>query len=502
MEKCPVQHHGMSKARGCSHARLGSFSKLFKDLNHVPVDLYQAITLGGPGSPMDDANNDSGDSDTPAGYTFFAQFIDHDITLDTTTNLTGEAITDPEDIEELPNLRSAGLDLDCVYGFGPEASPYLYQGEDAPGRLLEGNSVNPNDVPRSENGTALIGDPRNDENIFLSQMQLLFIRFHNKVYDQLVTDPKIEPHDRFEKAQTIVRNHYQYLVVFDFLKRTCDEKIYDFVINKASSTRAKYPLFYNLDDDGKQLHKTQLPMPVEFSVAAYRFGHTTVRSKFAVNSNHPDVELFDERFTTEGFTRVPEDLVVDWRFLLKVSNCIDPLNTKAYDLKFASELINLPENVVGAGAGVAQRSLASRNLLRGNTLALASGQDIARELKRCGYPISTSFSALKLGDVINEEKLIIHKSQTFNKHFKPYLTHTPLFFYLMREAGTLGGGKRLGPVGSALILEVLVGGLKQCQSVVLNKSYKPNERITGKKSRKKDEPIFELADIIRFVETC
>jgi len=401
-------------------------------------------------------------------YTFFAQFVDHDITLDTTTELNGIPLSNSE-IANLPNLRTPTLDLDCVYGFGPEASPHLYAGGNAPGRLIEGNHLNPNDIPRSENGTALIGDPRNDENMFISQIQLLFIRFHNKVVDMLVSE--YPAGERFEKAQEIVRHHYQCIVVEDFLKRVCDQDIYDFALKKAK-THGKYPLVYAPDKHGN------LPMPVEFSGAAYRFGHTTVRNTYAANSNYTDIDLFDERFGTTGFRALPTEQVVDWRFMFEVEDCIDPLMTKGFNLLFPNDLIKLPSNVVGRNASDDERSLAFRNLLRGSTLALPSGQDVVKALKSAGYPISTSFSKLKLNEVIDDSTLV---------------DSTPLFFYLLREAETLGKQKRMGPAASAIMLEVFLGTLLACENSYLKeKSWKPEKCIAGKKG-------LELADIVRFV---
>lgn len=475
MSSCPVQHHGMSKAKGCSHARLGRFGKLFPDLNACAVNERQAELLGGKDSPMHDINDQSSDSNVPAGYTFFSQFIDHDVTLDTTTQLDGSPLSLNE-IKDLPNLRSPSLDLDCVYGFGPEASPHLYAGGTAPGRLLEGNSRNADDLPRSENGTALIGDPRNDENIFVSQLQLLFIRFHNKIYDMLVSE--YSGGERFEEAQKVTRYHYQYLVVNDLLKRICDKDVFEFALERAK--KGKFPLVHKADEHGN------LPMPVEFSVAAYRFGHTTVRSTYAVNSLFTEVDLFDDRFGTEGFSSLPTELVVDWRFLLEVDKCVPPVMTKAFDLKFANQLICMPDPIVGRKASDNERSLAFRNLLRGNTLSLPSGQDVTTALKAAGYPISLAFSKLKLNEVIPND------SETAE-----LVDHTPLFFYLMREADVLGKGNNMGPVGSAIILEVLLGSILHCGTGYLShKDWKPLACIKGKGSSK-----FELADVVRFVES-
>ncbi|GAB1268697.1 heme peroxidase family protein [Aurantivibrio infirmus] len=450
--------HGTSKAKGCSHMNLGNFCELFgkgklsswaddcgiKD--RCEAEKIAAL-LGGVGSIMHDASGDSADCDIPAAYTFFAQFVDHDITLDTTTALHGEEL-DASAISKLPNLRSASLDLDCVYGFGPEASPFQYDPVQ-PGRMLVGSDVdgisNPNDLPRNSVGRALIGDPRNDENIFVSQLQLLFIRFHNR---RLVGRS-------FEKTQEDVRYHYQYIVLNDFLKRVCDEDIYNFALPKIVENARKapkdrdYPFCNLLDKCGR------ICMPVEFSVAAYRFGHTMVRSVYPVNDGHPAIELFDERFGTLGFGPVPPELTVDWRFLLDVQKCFPHVKSKAIDHLLADELIHMPDPIVGRNSPANDRSLAFRNLLRGYVLGLPSGQKAAKALKDKGYPIDPG-QDLKFNDIPGWECL--------GDDAKKIAKHTPLFFYLMREGGALHNGERLGPVASAILLEVFGNMFVHCSS--------------------------------------
>ncbi len=183
---------------------------------------------------MHDRHNESGSSDIPAGYVFFAQFVDHDITLDTRSELISDK---PQDPSKLPNLRSPSLDLDCVYGFGPEANPHLYEGG-APGRLVVGNDLNRNDLARNGAGTALIGDPRNDENIFVSQMKLAWIRFHNRMLDRQIGGI-LDPRTRFEKIQKDVRHHYQFVVFNDFLRRVCNDKIFAYA--KSNLYTGGYP---------------------------------------------------------------------------------------------------------------------------------------------------------------------------------------------------------------------------------------------------------------------
>ncbi len=464
--------HGTSKAKGCSHLNLGNFCKMFPKLKpwseefgiseQCEVESIMAA-LGGPGGLMHDASNGSPDSDLPAGYTFFAQFVDHDITLDTTSQLHQPPSHPQNQVATLPNLRSASLDLDCVYGFGPEASPHLYDSSQK-GRLLVGDGGR--DLARNSVGTALIGDPRNDENIFVAQMQLMMIKFHNK---RLVGRS-------FEEAQEDVRYHYQWIVYHDFLRRICDDAVFAHVNDEIQ--KGKYPK----TDLKDKCHR--ICMPVEFSVAAYRFGHTTVRSVYPANADYPVVDLFDERFGTEGFSAVPDDLVVDWKFLLDLEKCHEYVKAKAFDHLLPDELIRLPDPIVGRFASENDRSLAFRNLLRGYALDLPCGQSVADALRSLGYPIPASkldFDRLPGWHCLDPEWQ------------KKLAEHTPLFFYLMVEAGQLGNGNRLGPVGSAILLEVFGTILLHCDSALSNKGWKPDACVSCDKE-------LTLADIARYVD--
>lgn len=502
-----ITPHGMTKAQGCQHARLGNFCKLFPDLpswtndfgNPAQCEVEEIMALlGSAGGIMHDADNSSKDSGIPAAYTFFAQFVDHDITMDTTTKLHGEPIDD-EEINELPNLRSASLDLDCVYGFGHEASPFMYD-QSQTGRMLTGNENNSgNDLPRNSEGRALIGDPRNDENIFVSQMQLMFLKLHNK---RMVGR-------KFDDAQEDCRYHYQWLVLYDFLRRVCDKKLYSNILPLIEEKSSGFPCFKIVDKCGR------ICMPVEFSVAAYRFGHTMVRSSYPVNSEYPVVDLFDERFGTLGFSFVPEHLEVDWSYMLDVDSNQHYVNSKAIDHLLADELIRLPDPVVGRNASDNDRSLAFRNLLRGHVLGLPSGQAVAKELssKKCyqglisaDYHVCFDYSKIKSWSCLPED---------LQKKLKE---NTPLFLYLMLEANHKGG-EQLGRVGSAILLEVF-GTMLRCNSFLSKEGWCPDPRIWNpdrvadtdyKNSHLHDDVIdpctgngkvpkgFTLADIARYL---
>ena len=391
--------HGVSNVTPPDHLRLGNFSKLFdisttwaQDFGIENQDRAEEIAglLGGPGGIMHDSKGNSADSSIPAAYTFFAQFIDHDITLEASTRLNQPPLCDTQ-INNLPNFRSASLDLDSVYGFGPNVSPHLYD-PGQPGRLIVGSNVdgvkNPNDLPRRGDGVALLGDPRNDENIFLSQMHLLFLRFHNRLLAGR----------SFEEAQREARYHYQYIVLNDFLNRVCDKKVYE---HAEKRIKARDTTFFNLSPD----ESDRLPMPVEFAGAAYRFGHTMVRSRYPVNENYPSIEIFDERFGTLGFSQVPPELTVDWDFLLDVRTTRLFMNSKALDHLLADELVRLQPLVAGRDARPQDVSLAFRNLRRGYVLNLPSGQRVLQALSKKGYPGIPPDSSLDFENILDSDNV-------------------------------------------------------------------------------------------------
>ena len=466
--KCPMSHHGSTSGRGCSHATLGSFGKLFPDLEPAYFSDEAIVALGAADGLMHDRRNSTGDSNIPAAYTFFAQLVDHDITLDVASQLNSTKVQDPS---KIGNLRSMTLDLDCVYGFGPEASPYLYEDD----KLVVGNPKNKCDLRRviatdksgkvETVGRALIGDPRNDENLFVSQLQFAFHLLHNKLLE--------EGCGNFEEAQRQARYHYQHIVLNDFLARVCDAEVYRFACEKIY--RHEFPLVYRPNDCG------ELEMPVEFSVAAYRFGHTLVRKKYQPNSKTRSIEIFQGM--SNGFEFVKPSLTVEWVHLFEKG----PLSkSKRIDEKLVDELIQLPDNVVGDEASDLERSLAFRNLVRGRSLGLPSGRQIARALVDAGYPIDSDID-LKLNSILGWSKL----SACVRNELQESL---PLFFFLLKESDVANKGMRLGPTASAILMEVFGGILLHCNNSFLNENWSPSDSVAGFNSD------LTLCDILKFVD--
>jgi hypothetical protein len=240
-----------------------------------------------PETEADDEENAGPDRTSPAisaGYTYWGQFIDHDLTFDPASSLQKE-----NDPDGLVDFRSPRFDLDNIYGSGPDDQPFMYASDGVRmllGRKLSGNSqdANSRDLARNPAGRAIIGDPRNDENVIVSQLQTTFIRFHNRVADFL----GINTPDRFAEVQDLVRFHYQWAVLRDFLKTIIGPDMLNTLLphlkskNKNPKETPPELKFYKPQKD--------LFMPVEFSVAAYRFGHSMVRPQYRLNEVTPKDE--------------------------------------------------------------------------------------------------------------------------------------------------------------------------------------------------------------------
>jgi hypothetical protein len=228
--------------------------------------------LGRAGGLCDcgDAEDDEASLGTEAaGWPFFGQFVAHDITADRS------ALQSHVDPARLRNARSPQLNLEGLYGDGPVGHPYLFQRND-PAKLLLG--ADGQDVLRNGEGTAIIGDPRNDSHVLMSQMHLAFAHAHNRFVDRVRSEGTPES-NVFDSAARELRWHYQMVVLREFLP-----------------TLVGAELVRSLLDNGPSFYRpTHEPfIPLEFADAAYRYGHSQIRHRYTLNSasapaaNYPD----------------------------------------------------------------------------------------------------------------------------------------------------------------------------------------------------------------------
>jgi hypothetical protein len=505
--------HGNIPVRGLTFAPSspffnGRFGRLFRSLS--PADFGNddqeseaALTKLGqamvsepdPADPKDGPDNE--ESGIPAAFTYFGQFIDHDLTFDPASSLQRQ-----DDPQGLIDFRTPCFDLDSVYGRGPNDQPYLYSdgtqlllGDDLTGQAL-GNTIAAHDLPRSaaapNAARAIIGDPRNDENAIVSQLQGLMLRFHNRVVNE-------RSDLSFEAIQQEVRFHYQWVVLNDFLPTIVSESVLNQVlphrVNGTDLKRDKPQLdFYDPQESSF--------MPLEFSAAAYRFGHSMVRPGYRLNDTIGPLSIFPiakpgvDALT--GFDRFPSEWAIDWARFIDLEprpagsedDPKDPANQDrlqlAYkiDTSLVDPLGNLPTPRV-----VSDRppSLAERNLLRGWRMRLPSGQDVARAM---GVPVMKD-DDIKIGKFTGDKADT--KGTIVEVGGDVFKGKCPLWTYVLAETEpvnvtvkTTDGDKqvvtrRLGPVGGRIVAETFVGILvgDSHSFVNLNPLWRPSMAPNG-----------------------
>jgi len=432
-----------------------------------------------------------GDSTIPAGYTYLGQFITHEISFDNTQDL-------PPVEPDPANLRSPSLDLDSLYGAGPgdEQSRRMYEDGPSPARLklgkTDGGDVFPNkenDLPRDrETKRALSGDPRNDENLAVAQTHVAFIKFHNQVVDMLKAEGHA-PGDVFECARIQVIRHFQWIVLHDYLPRLVDKDVIECVL-----------------EHGRRWFRVGRPedlyMPLEFSAAAFRIGHTMVRGEYQWNLYHAKElgrssgaflpELFGQtEFSGEIGKRehsaLPTDWIIDWRRFYEFTEAryrIDKSRgnmARSIDPHFDFHL-NEMNNFPHGNLPPEKRSITVRNLLRGFALGLPTGEEVAR--------------------CIGEEPL--SRGQVASGPYQELLSapafegKTPLWFYILKEA-ELNGGSKLGTVGGRIVAETLIGLIENSRYSILEApGWLP--RYTERRDEKAGLPLFEMVDLLQFAD--
>jgi Animal haem peroxidase len=411
-----------------------------------------------PQDPKDGPDDE--ESGIPALYTYFGQFVDHDITFDPASSLQKQ-----NDPDALIDYRTPALDLDNVYGRGPSDQPYLYT--DPPkhetakhfllGDPIQGGNSSARDLPRNHANPAraLIGDPRNDENAIVSQLQGLFLRFHNRT----ATD---NPHLKFEEVQQLVRFHYQYVVLHDFLPR---------LVHSTVLAELKSGQHYHQDKLKFFRWKNEPYMPVEFSVAAYRLGHSMVRPGYRLNDAILKPIFDNSGDDLRGFQPLKPGFGMDWaRFIdTEIRKYDGSENDKKKRLQFAyridTSLVNPLSKLPRAVVSDAPASLAQRNLLRGWRLGLPSGQAVARAMGVKPLPDDKILLGKALDKPAPNEKPTPITSVN-----KVFADNCPLWTYILAEAmhhkepvkipvkeNLKINTPRLGPVGGRIVAEVFLG---------------------------------------------
>lgn len=395
-----------------------------------------AAAMAEPEGPLPEPRTRTGgDSETPAAYTYLIRFVLHDLVLERVWGAACEGHR-PDfapllSLEGLTNRRSGRLELDSLYDAprDPAVVRRMLVGPVASGpEALGGALVRPprkgdrNDLPRISRSTepvrdrtARCGDPRNDEMLVLSQLHVAFLKAHNAL---------ISSGRSFDAARCALRQRYQWMVLFDLLGQLCDGAVLDDVLEKG-------PRFFRVG------RGRDLAMPAEFHAAAFALGPAMMRASYDYNPNFRHVErgALATRYALgtagRGPQSLPEHWIIAWEGFL-------PLEARAPQRARAL-------NTELAGGAQTMTALAAHHLLHGYRLGLPTGQAIARHMGLAPLEGAALLAALP---------------EQQREAARPFSEATPLWFYILAEAGArrgpgAPGGAHLGPVGSRIVAETL-----------------------------------------------
>ena len=451
------------------------FGRLFPNLEALRLDDEVLFAIG---SPSDDTQNPAfmedsqfrgtdNNAEQEVGYTYFGQILTHDISLDADSVLGRD-----NDPSRIPNRATPWLDLDTIYRHDGTNAP---RDREDRAKLLLGNDIgNERDFAREADGRARIADRRNDENNNVAQLSAMLIAFHNQMVDDIrATGYRGSDRAVFRRAKRLTIQHWQAAVLTQFLPEFVDPEVLD-------TTIAEGPRFYSMRDARRGI------VPVEFSVAANRFGHSNARGRYTLNEEFDRVRMFplDESELERnllGNRPIPTERQIEWERFFDFNSFRGDFGDdedqfaglqvgRKVDRFLARPMLRLPiggpglpdfildtENTV---AGMPVVSLANISLFRGQALGLPSGQDVAvamgiepidnLSLGLCNPGVECPFGDLPLETELDE---------------------APLLLYVLEEARLQHEGEQLGEVGGRIIADVVIGLLLADRQSVLNKPF-------------------------------
>jgi hypothetical protein len=390
----------------------GSYSRLYPCLPAYIMPSASLNTLGSIGGDCDGTVTQE-EAQEAAGWPLFGQYLAHDLTAD-------RSPLERIDHNAVENSRKPLFSLECLYGDGRTGAPYMFDWDDSAKFLLSNDGW---DVPRNAQGIAIIADPRNDSHRLMNQLQVALIRAHNA----RVVDLRANGHQEeniFDKARKDLIWHYQWIVLNDFLPRVVGSKLVAAIRNG----EFRFP-----DWNG-------LSIPYEFADAAYRYGHSQIRQSYQLTRDNAPVDLFPGML---GFRRLPEgQAITDWSLFFDRDSKTAQRSMKITE-KLPAALLSMPIEITGVVKDEGYKSLANRDMQRGNLVDLPSGEAIATAMGE----LCLTAAQIGLGDQFID---------------------TPLWYYILREAAVLEDGEQLGQLGGRIVAGVMIDLLESDPTSFLN----------------------------------
>lgn len=476
----------------CSHARAshsapkGYYSRLFGKPAH-PITADEEFKLVELGNAMRYGREREGTLTPRVGYTYFGQFIGHDLTYDATP-LAGP-YSEPE---ETPNFRTATFDLDHVYAGGPAGSPYLYEGEEGAEIFKIGATVPDGyrrDLPIAH-GHLLVGDlqdTRNVDNLLLRQLHVLFLKFHNEAIRQVQTNPEMKSladslgqGTIFERARRLVCWHYQWIIRHDYLPRILHNDVWQYEQRRPPNGPAR-----------------EFSVPIEFALAAFRFGHSMVRNAYRLNCRQKRVTIGELMELGQRAEPTPDDYLVEWGTFFDGLPTSGPQASSNYiDSSLSLAMHGLSPATIRLAnklEAIDPSNLPVRTLLRGARAQLPSGQEVTQRLVAEGR--------VKPGDELTSAELTRDTNNISGTILKTNALEgrTPLFYYILKEAELRAGGVTLGPVGSHLVFRVIQNALEADQESYLSVRGPKWELPRWRFPNGSERPLNSLIGIVQLV---
>ena len=371
----------------------------------------------------------------PSAYVYFGQFLAHEVSR--LYAVSGDSFV---------NLNTPSLDLDTVFwraGAAPEdldslhaAAGALTEGDAAIGLTSNALTARHNELPRWPDGRPLTPDCRADANVFVAQMQVAFLRRYVNQVRRGVDSPEIDLRDAIHE-----------IVIHDFLPRIVDAETWTDVM--ANGRRIVSP---------GQGFPADFLLPIEFTAAAFRFGHAMARDRYQwlkASSNPPIPQalsrLLDNTFNGRNLvvSNGHHVLAFNWEADWSDSNSPASPNVAApIAPAIAPSLTRIDQAHVTDASGPS--NIAFLTLRRGQVVELPSAQSLweRHEGALPGRPLTCC-------ELAENQSEGIRAALQAGSPGDRLCCRTPLWFYVVREAQFHHRGAKLGPLGGRIVMETL-----------------------------------------------